>query len=415
MVALGDLTAPKPIKMETSSLDSFLEKLLQALKQHETDMAEIKTTNKKLAAEVDDLKAQVKASGGAEMLKELKDLSSRFKVLLSSPPLLSSPSSLLVLSVSPSPVSSSSSLACHSRPWLHVSSSPVFLLAAYSRCVGADGGQDLEARLAIVEQRMENKAEATQLQEVKEVAERGERSLLELSTEFTGFKSDIMKSIKGLDGRLSSLQSQVSEQINHLADSKANKSEVTELGKKTESLGKVCDNNTDEVQEMRRRMDEFLQGVDSKIEMKADRDSLNNRITRVEVDDLLSSLSSLFSDKQRKASKDVQDLRDDLDVLLTMVMQDANVAAGMLKCLSCEKPVLLHRPGPPPGSGREPVITQGTDGMMYRAAKEDYSPVWASSGLGRRSESPARTRTESPQKPSGRTRPASAKVRSSVS
>mmetsp|Transcript_18168 Transcript_18168/g.41222 ORF Transcript_18168/g.41222 Transcript_18168/m.41222 type:complete len:354 (-) Transcript_18168:1519-2580(-) len=353
MVALGDLTAPKPIKMETSSLDSFLEKLLQALKQHETDMAEIKTTNKKLAAEVDDLKAQVKASGGAEMLKELKDLSSRFK--------------------------------------------------------------DLEARLAIVEQRMENKAEATQLQEVKEVAERGERSLLELSTEFTGFKSDIMKSIKGLDGRLSSLQSQVSEQINHLADSKANKSEVTELGKKTESLGKVCDNNTDEVQEMRRRMDEFLQGVDSKIEMKADRDSLNNRITRVEVDDLLSSLSSLFSDKQRKASKDVQDLRDDLDVLLTMVMQDANVAAGMLKCLSCEKPVLLHRPGPPPGSGREPVITQGTDGMMYRAAKEDYSPVWASSGLGRRSESPARTRTESPQKPSGRTRPASAKVRSSVS
>ncbi|EKX42422.1 hypothetical protein GUITHDRAFT_141351 [Guillardia theta CCMP2712] len=354
MVALGDLTAPKPIRMETSSLDSFLEMLLQALKQQEADMADMRTTNKKLAAEVDELKSQVKASGGGEMLKELKGLSSRFK--------------------------------------------------------------DLEARLVIVEQGMENKADASQLQEVKEAAERAERSLMELSTEFTGFKSDLMKTIKGLEGRVSALQSQVAEQINHLADSKANKAEVTEMGRRTESLGKVCDSNTEAVEEMKRRMDEFLQGIDSKIEMKADRDSLNNKITRVEVDDLLSSLSSLFSEKQRKNSKDLQDVRDDLDVLLTMVMQDANVAAGMLKCLSCEKPVLLHRPGPPPGSGREPVITQGTDGMMYRAAKEaEYSPQWTSSGLGRRSESPVKTRMDSPQKPSGRIRPASAKVRSSVS
>jgi hypothetical protein len=34
-----------------------------------------------------------------------------------------------------------------------------------------------------------------------------------------------------------------------------------------------------------------------------------------------------------------QELREDLDVILTMLMQDAGVGAGMLKCLSCERPV----------------------------------------------------------------------------
>ena len=40
----------------------------------------------------------------------------------------------------------------------------------------------------------------------------------------------------------------------------------------------------------------------------------------------------------------------------------------------------MHRPGPPPGSGREPIMTQGTDRQFYRAAKDgSYSPRWQSS------------------------------------
>jgi hypothetical protein len=37
---------------------------------------------------------------------------------------------------------------------------------------------------------------------------------------------------------------------------------------------------------------------------------------------------------------------------------------------------MSFRPGPPPGSGREPVIMQGQDRQMYRASKDEasYSP-----------------------------------------
>eukprot|EP00293_Proteomonas_sulcata_P013327 CAMPEP_0184298980 /NCGR_PEP_ID=MMETSP1049-20130417/9691_1 /TAXON_ID=77928 /ORGANISM="Proteomonas sulcata, Strain CCMP704" /LENGTH=120 /DNA_ID=CAMNT_0026609281 /DNA_START=147 /DNA_END=509 /DNA_ORIENTATION=+ len=119
-----------------------------------------------------------------------------------------------------------------------------------------------------------------------------------------------------------------------------------------------------------------------------------------------------------------------------MIMQDAKDGAGMFKCLSCEKPITLHRPG------IRPDTVQGTDGSLYRAGKESadterYSPRWASSqtpgsSSGRQSSPPKGVKSASPprrqsisgpekppdSRPSSatkpKTRPSSAKVRATV-
>eukprot|EP00292_Cryptomonas_paramecium_P033545 CAMPEP_0113666740 /NCGR_PEP_ID=MMETSP0038_2-20120614/3044_1 /TAXON_ID=2898 /ORGANISM="Cryptomonas paramecium" /LENGTH=62 /DNA_ID=CAMNT_0000582269 /DNA_START=616 /DNA_END=801 /DNA_ORIENTATION=+ /assembly_acc=CAM_ASM_000170 len=59
----------------------------------------------------------------------------------------------------------------------------------------------------------------------------------------------------------------------------------------------------------------------------------------------------------------------------------AGTATPVPRCLSCNKVVATFRPGPPPGMGREPVIFEGVDKRMYRAAKDptlagQRSPVW---------------------------------------
>jgi hypothetical protein len=197
-----------------------------------------------------------------------------------------------------------------------------------------------------------------------------------------------------------------------LSEQKANKADVTDLKNKVEAVVKSGDQIKVDMDALQRLVNEFVSGVDAKIAHKADIEQLNDKMGRLETDDLLNQITNQLTDKLRKTGKEMQELREDLDVILTMIMQDANVGAGMLKCLSCERPVALHRPGPPPGSGREPVITQGTDKLMYRASKDDgrYSPRWASS-------SPAKGSSSSPDRVSpgrSRSRPSTAKTRTSI-
>ena len=83
-------------------------------------------------------------------------------------------------------------------------------------------------------------------------------------------------------------------------------------------------------------------GIDAKIVHKADVEQLNDKMGRLETDDLLNQITNQLTEKLRRTGKDMQELREDLDVILTMIMQDASVGAGMLKCLSCERPVCVR-------------------------------------------------------------------------
>jgi len=245
-----------------------------------------------------------------------------------------------------------------------------------------------------------------------------------IQTEFTTFQIENSKWSKGVDSKISSLQSSLNDQISRLSDQKANKTDVADLKSKVEAAVNSGNQIKVDMDALQRLVNEFVSSVDAKIAHKADVEQLNDKMGRLETDDLLNQITNQLTDKLRKTGKEMQELREDLDVILTMIMQDANVGAGMLKCLSCERPVALHRPGPPPGSGREPVVTQGTDKNMYRASKDPserdgrYSPRWTSSSpvKGGGGGSPMR-RELSPggqSRMSRGSRPSSAKTRTSV-
>mmetsp|Transcript_28555 Transcript_28555/g.58363 ORF Transcript_28555/g.58363 Transcript_28555/m.58363 type:complete len:377 (+) Transcript_28555:52-1182(+) len=367
------LNAPAPyLKVDTLPLDTFLAKLLDAVKSTDMELQALKDENATLKKDVAALKNQAKNSESESLRADIAILKEKVVVL--------------------------------------------------------------EGKLYNMESKVQSKAESSALKEVKETAESASRCVTELQTDMTTFKGDLSKHVKETKSQLSGLQNQLTEQINVLTDTKADKKDMYDLRTKIDNAVRQCDQNTEDMEALKAVIKDFMSKVEAAIAGKADVDALNEKMGRMEVDDLLNQLNSSLDERLRRVNKDLQELREDLDVILTMIMQDANVGAGMLKCLSCEKPVALHRPGPPPGSGREPVILQGTDKNMYRANKDVpdagrcYSPRWASSNTpdkqGRSTASPPRRSSigggATPDKPREKTpskkvtRPSSAKVRSSV-
>jgi peptidoglycan hydrolase CwlO-like protein len=307
------------VKLDTTPIDSFLERLLAAVKATDEEMKLLRDDNQKLNAEVASLRAQVRASDIGDLREQTDELKARVK--------------------------------------------------------------SLEEKLKAAEGKIATKAEQAEIVDIRERAETAAEAASSMQTEFTSFQIENTKWTKGVDGRLNGLQSSLNDQISMLSEQKANKVDMVDLKQKVDAIVKTGDKVRGDMDALQRLVNEFVSSVDAKIAHKVDLEQLNDKMGRLETDDLLNQITNQLTEKLRKTGKEMQELREDLDVILTMIMQDANVGAGMLKCLSCERPVALHRPGPPPGSGREPVITQGTDKMMYRANKDDvqYSPRWASS------------------------------------
>jgi hypothetical protein len=371
------LAAPKAcMKVDTTPLDSFLEKLLGAVLQTDADLAKLREENAALKKDV----VALQASDARTMRVELSDVIKRV--------------------------------------------------------------QELESKFEAANLKLQQKADNDDLSEVREQAESGNRVAMEVSNNFSNFKVEAAKQTKEIRTQISSISNQLNEQISKLAESKANKSDMAQCSSKAENAAQQCERNTIDLKECLRASAEFMARAESELAKKVGFDAINDKIGRMECDDLLKILSNEMQDRIRRSNKTMQEMREDIDVLLTMVMQDANMGAGttmgMVHCISCQKPVAVHRPGPPAGTGREPVMVQGKDRHMYRAAKDpdgEYTPIWQSSqitvtparpatadpaaaldrrtdrrasteGLDRRADAPAK----SPDKPRP-ARPASAKVR----
>lgn len=365
------LNAPQPLKLDTQPLDAFLAKLLEAVKSTDAELQTLREENAALRSEVGSLRSTMQKSDNELLRSDIAMLKEKVVIL--------------------------------------------------------------EGKMYNAENKIQNKAEASTMQEIKETADAAARGVTDLQTELSGFKTEHTKQMKETKSTLSALQSQLTEQINVLTDTKANKADVLDIRHKADNAVQLCDQNTSEMESLKQLVRDFMSKVDAAIANKADIEDLREKMGRMEVDDLVNQLTHQLNEKLRRTNKELQELREDLDVILTMIMQDANIGAGMLKCLSCEKPVALHRPGPPPGSGREPVIIEGQDKAFYRAGKDvpdagRYSPRWESSKTPTASDkrpgsAPAHRRSSlgaaeklREKTPSKRSvaRPSSAKVRSSV-
>ena len=307
-------------------VDSFLEQLLRALKATNAEVEMMRENNQKLTGDLEEMRKKVMASDVGALQASMEALQARVKVL-------------------------------------------------------EDKLQIAEDKLQVAQDKLEGKANGSEVSEIKDKAEAALDASNRMQTEMTTFIVDNSKWSKTVDTKLSGLQSSLSDQIGLLSDSKANKVDVAEFKTKHDDMVTTNKKIQSDMDTLEKLLKDFLDDARASLAAKADMDLLNDKMGRSETDDLLNQLTHQLTERLRKTGNDLQEVREDLDVILTMIMQDANVGAGMLKCISCERPVALHRPGPPPASGREPTMTQGKDKQFYRASKDDavYSPRWQSS------------------------------------
>ena len=333
------LSAPKScLKVDSAPLDSFLEKLLSAVVQTDSELAKLREENTTLRRDV----ASLQASDARTMRVELTDVIKRV--------------------------------------------------------------QELEKKLSAAEEKLQLKADSEELTQVRNQATTANSIAIEVTNDFNSFRSDAAKQTKDIRSQISSISNQLNEQISKLSESKANKSEMAQCSAKADNSALQCEKNTSDLREVLRSNAEFMAFAQAELAKKVGFDAINDKIGRMECDDLLKVMSNETHERIRRANKMMQEMREDIDVLLTMVMQDANMGAGttvgMVHCISCQKPVAVHRPGPPAGTGREPVMVQGKDRNMYRAAKEpdggEYTPIWQSSQI---TVTPARTAQPEPPLP----------------
>ena len=270
------------VKFDTSSIDSFLEKLLLAVKATNDEVVVLREDNKKLSDEVAALRQQVKSSDVGDLGTVTEELKARV--------------------------------------------------------------QTLEDQLKTAEEKLSTKAEEADLGPLQTKADAAADAASRIQTDFTTFHIEHSKWSKSVDSRLSGLQSSLADQVNMLSEQKANRNDVDDVKSRVDTVAQTNAKIDAEMAALKASVVDFSASIDGKIINKADVGMLDDKMGRMETDDLLNQLSNQLSEKHRKVGKELQELREDLDVILTMIMQDANVGAGMLKCMSCERPVAMPRP-----------------------------------------------------------------------
>ncbi|EKX51257.1 hypothetical protein GUITHDRAFT_103175 [Guillardia theta CCMP2712] len=181
------------------------------------------------------------------------------------------------------------------------------------------------------------------LQNIKELEDKVDK----VEREYLAFNSYTVRSINTLQEELHQQQVLVHERVGY--------KELNVLKEEWESESK----------RVAASVKEFEAVIEDRLRGKADLTEIKMKLDRYELDDLLSNFTQSIEEKLRSRGKIVQEIRDDVDAILALMVQDANVAAVTTQCLSCEKTSVSMRPGPPPGSGREPVLMEGSDGRYY--------------------------------------------------
>eukprot|EP00960_Hanusia_phi_P061611 764889-Hanusia_phi.AAC.8 len=200
--------------------------------------------------------------------------------------------------------------------------------------------KESESVKILMDNMKQTKKESESIKDLEEKVEKVER-------EYVAFNSYSIKSINALQEEL--------HQQSLLFHDKVGYKELSLL---KEEVTTASERLTTSIKEFETTVEDRLRG-------KADVTELKLKLDRYELDDLLSNFTRAFEEKLLSRGKAMQEIRDDVDAILALMVQDANVAAVTTQCLSCEKTSVNMRPGPPPGSGREPVLMEGSDGRFY--------------------------------------------------
>jgi uncharacterized protein CbrC (UPF0167 family) len=92
--------------------------------------------------------------------------------------------------------------------------------------------------------------------------------------------------------------------------------------------------------------------LDERLAKKADASALYDKIGRGEVGELLEALAARLQAAVGRSERRLEEMREEIDSMLALLLQNGDVASGMFKCLSCAKVVSFTKPSPAAGSGR---------------------------------------------------------------
>ena len=220
------------VKLDTAPIDSFLERLLTAVKTTDEQIQQLKEENQKLTGEVSALKSLVKASDVGDLREQNIELRARVK--------------------------------------------------------------SLEEKLKVAEGKIETKAEQADLVDIRQKAISAADAASAIQTDFTTFQTENPKWSKGVDSKLNNLQSNLNDQINLLQETKAANKDVLELKQKVEQGAKMGEKIKLDMDALQRLVNEFMTGIDAKIAHKADVEQLNDKMGRLETDDLLNQVTQVL-------------------------------------------------------------------------------------------------------------------------
>ena len=131
---------------------------------------------------------------------------------------------------------------------------------------------------------------------------------------------------------------------------------IDEMQSQVEESVKFCKKNTTELIDFRRMNRDFLSRCElelaKKVGMEAVQTLLREKATKRDCEEIIQSMNYEFDEKLMASNRFMQNLREDIDVVLTMIMQDVHnsqsndgrgVPSGAVHCISCFRPMAVPK------------------------------------------------------------------------
>jgi hypothetical protein len=135
-----------------------------------------------------------------------------------------------------------------------------------------------------------------------------------------------------------------------------NLEKIDEIETKAEQSVNICKKNTADLVENRKMNKDFIFRSEQEIAKKVGMDAvlmlLKDKATKNDCAEIVQSFNQDLNEKLIRCNRFIQNMREDVDVLLTMIMQDVHnsqsndaksTALGSVRCISCCRPVATPR------------------------------------------------------------------------
>ena len=177
------------------------------------------------------------------------------------------------------------------------------------------------------------------------------------SDELKEVKSDIENMREETIGMIKSQNKVVSEQFQRTEKQiEYNLEKMDEVQSHAVETTGMCKKITAELLEFRRTNKEFIsrseQELAKKVGIEAVQMLLKDKATKKDCEEIIQNINYEFDEKLVRSNRFMQNLREDIDVLLTMIMQDVHesqskdakgTASGSVRCISCCRPIATPR------------------------------------------------------------------------